>query len=618
MCGIVGVAASRGAAAGEAAVEAMRDRMCHRGPDDAGAWRSPDGRAALAHRRLSILDLSPAGRQPMLRGDLALTFNGEVYNYRELRDELAAAGERFATATDTEVVLAAYRRWGEGCVARLEGMFALALYDAGARRLLLARDRAGEKPLFYRHEGGRLAFASELKALLADPAFPRRLDRGALEFYLAYGYVPGERCILEGAAKLPPAHAATYDLERDALRVWRYWELPPPFAGGRADATALAEELEALLGASVRRQLVADVPVGVLLSGGLDSSLVTALAARASARPVKTFTVTFPGHGAFDEAPFARLVAEHHGTEHTELPVEPATVELLPELARQYDEPLADSSMVPTALVSRLVRRHCTVALGGDGGDELFGGYPHYNWIIRQQAVRRVTPRPVRSLVGAAAGALPVGVRGRNHLVAFASDARASVAAVNLYFDAPTRRALVGGEAAGLPAPEGWKRGLCDHGRTPLQMATAADFLGYLPDDILVKVDRASMLTSLEVRAPFLDRRVMELAFGRLPDALRATARERKVLPRMLGAKLLPPALDLRRKQGLSIPLSAWFRGSWGAYMESVLLDGEQRLFGHGAVRALVAAQRGGLNNTHRLFALTLFELWRREYGIEA
>ena len=211
-----------------------------------------------------------------------------------------------------------------------------------------------------------------------------------------------------------------------------------------------------------------------------------------------------------------------------------------------------------------------------------------------------------------------MGARGRNHLVAFAGDARGSVAAVNLYFDAPTRRALAGGEAAGLPSPEGWKRGLCDHGRTPLQMATAADFLGYLPDDILVKVDRASMLTSLEVRAPFLDRRVMELAFGRLPDALRATARERKVLPRMLGAKLLPPALDLRRKQGLSIPLSAWFRGSWGAYMESVLLDAEQRLFDHAAVRALVAAQRSGLNNTHRLFALTLFELWRREYGIEA
>jgi asparagine synthase (glutamine-hydrolysing) len=620
MCGIVGVASADGVAPDAAALDAMRDRMRHRGPDDAGSWRSADACVALAHRRLSILDLSPAGHQPMLRdgGRLALTFNGEVYNFRELRDELAGAGERFATGTDTEVVLAAYRRWGEGCVARLEGMFALALYDADARRLLLARDRAGEKPLFYRHAGGRLAFASELKALLADPAFPRELDRGALEFYLAYGYVPGERCILRGAAKLPAGCAAVYDLERDALRVWRYWELPAPYRGPRGDAGALAGELEALLEASVRRQLVADVPVGILLSGGLDSSVVTALAARVSERPVKTFTVTFPGHGAYDEAPFARQVAEHHGTEHTELPMEPATVELLPELARQYDEPMADSSMVPTYLVSRLVRRHCTVALGGDGGDELFGGYPHYNWILRQQAVRRVAPRPLRSLVGAAAGALPVGVRGRNHLLAFAADTRASVAAVNLYFDAATRRALVPDGANGLPSPEGWKRALCDHGRTPLQMATAADFLGYLTDDILVKVDRASMLTSLEVRAPLLDRRVVEFAFGRLDDSLRATAQARKVILRRLGRRLLPPALDLTRKQGLSVPLSAWFKGRWGSYMESVLLDPAQTLFDQGVVRTLVAGQRRGLNNTHRLYALTLFELWRREYGVAA
>jgi asparagine synthase (glutamine-hydrolysing) len=619
MCGIVGVA-SRATASDGRALEAMRDRVRHRGPDDAGTWLSADACVGLAHRRLSILDLSPAGHQPMLReeGRLALTFNGEVYNYRELRDELVALGERFATGTDTEVVLAAYRQWGEGCVARLEGMFALALWDAERRRLFLARDRAGEKPLFYRHAGGRLAFASELKALMADPAFPRELDRGALEFYLAYGYVPGERCILAGAAKLPPASAAVYDLERDTLRVWRYWELPAPYLGPRQDPAELVDELEGLLEASVRRQLVADVPVGILLSGGLDSSVVTALAARVSDRPVKTFTVTFPGHGVYDEAPFARQVAAHHGTEHTELPVEPATVELLPELARQYDEPLADSSMVPTYLVSRLVRRHCTVALGGDGGDELFGGYTHYNWIQRQQAVRRVTPRPVRSMVGAAAGALPVGVRGRNHLLAFAGDARASVAAVNLYFDAATRRALVAGGGAGLPSPEGWKRALCDHGRTPLQMATAADFLGYLPDDILVKVDRASMLTSLEVRAPLLDRRVVEFAFGRLDDSLRATSRERKVLLRSLGRKLLPASLDLTRKRGLSVPLSAWFKGSWGRYMESVLLDPGQKLFDQGVVRGLIGAQRNGLSNTHRIYALTLFELWRREYGVSA
>ena len=619
MCGIVGVAA-QGGGAGGALLERMRDRIVHRGPDDAGAWASADARVALAHRRLSIIDLSPAGHQPMhcACGELAITFNGEVYNFRALREELAASGEGFRTGTDTEVVLAAYRRWGTACVTRLEGMFAFAIHDARDRTVFLARDRAGEKPLFYRHAGGRLAFASELKALLADPSFPRELDREALEFYLAYGYVPGDRCILRGVRKLPPASAALYRVDDDALRVWRYWDLPAPYAGDDGDPGALAEELEGLLAASVRRQLVADVPVGILLSGGMDSSLVTAMAARVSEGTVRTYTVSFPGHGVYDEAPYARLVADHFGTEHLELPVEPATVELLPALARQYDEPIADSSMIPTYLVSRLVRQHCTVALGGDGGDELFGGYTHYNWIQRQEQLRRLVPGPGRAAVGALARALPVGVRGRNHLLAFARDVRSSVAAVNLYFDAAGRRALVRDGAAGLPSPEAYKAALCDHGRTPLQMATAADFLAYLPDDILVKVDRASMLTSLEMRAPLLDRAIIEFAFGRVPDRLRATAGERKVLLRVLGKKLLPAALDMTRKRGLSIPLSAWFKGEWGRYMEEVLLAPEQRLFDHGVVRSLIATQRRGLSNTHRLFALTVFELWRREYAIQA
>jgi asparagine synthase (glutamine-hydrolysing) len=620
MCGIAGVAARGGVPAPEV-LDAMRDALAHRGPDGRGTWRSADGTVALMHRRLSILDLSPAGAQPMADGaGHVLTFNGEIYNFQALRDELRAGGGAFHTGTDTEVVLAAYRAWGERFLERMQGMFALALWDPARRRLLLARDRAGEKPLFVHHAGGRLAFASELKALLADPAFRPELDPEALDAYLAFGYAPGEACLLRGVRKLLPGHALVYDVDGDAVRAWRYWDLPEPVSlDAPADEEALADELDALLADAVRRQLVADVPVGVLLSGGLDSSLVTAMAARASSRPVRTFTVSFPGHGAHDEAPYARAVAAHFGTEHHELVAEPASVDLLPVLARQFDDPIADSSMVPTYLVSRLIRRHATVALGGDGGDELFGGYGYYTWFLRQERIRRVVPRPVRALVGAAGGRLPAGVRGRNQLIGLAASAESSVGHVNLYFDAGTRRALLRhlpGAHGGGPSAEERKAWLARPARTPLQAATAADFRSFMVDDILVKVDRASMLASLEVRAPFLDPRVVEFAFGRVPDRLRATASERKVLLRRLGARLLPPALDLRRKQGFSLPLQAWMRGEWGGYLRGVLADAPPRLFDRGTVDALFAGQEKGRANAQRLFALAMVELWRREHAV--
>lgn len=620
MCGIVG-GAQAGVGLDPRVLEGMRDLLVHRGPDDAGAWCPPGAGVGLGHRRLSIIDLSPGGHQPMedASGGLQLVFNGEIYNFRALRDELAAGGQAFRTASDTEVVLAAYRRWGTECVRRLEGMFALALFDRKAGTLFLARDRAGEKPLFYHHAGGRLLFASELKALMAVPGFPREVDPEALDCYLAYGFVPRERCILRGVRKLPAGHAATYHLDGDRLESWAYWRLPEPFSGPEPDERALLDELEALLTDSVARQLVADVPVAVLLSGGLDSSLVTAAAARASSVPVKTFNVAFPGHGRLDESAYARTVARHFGTDHTELPLELATAGLLPRLARQYDEPLADPSIVPTYLVCKLVRGHATVALGGDGGDELFGGYQHYGLIQRQEQLRRLLPGPLRRGVGAAARALPVGTRGRNHLMALGGDVRTSVAHVNLYFDAGTRRRLLAPLYARTgvpPAAERVKAALCAYGRTPLQQATAADFLSYLPDDILAKVDRASMLSSLEVRAPFLDPRIVEFAFGRVPDRLRASGGERKVLLRRLGGRLLPPELDLARKQGFSIPLAQWFRGEWAGMLNDVLSGLDPRAFDPAVVQGLLAGQRRGLSNANRLFSLTMFELWRREYGV--
>ena len=622
MCGIVGISQAGGATLLEQ-LPAMRDTMHHRGPDDSGiSWHS-NQTLGLAQRRLAIVDLSQAGHQPLVdrRNELSIVFNGEIYNYQELKTRLRAMGHEFRTATDTEVILEAYRAWGDECLKELNGMFAFCIFDSRQQRLFLARDRAGEKPLFYRFADGKFVFASELKALLALPGLPRRLNLESLEFYLAYGYVPGEMCILQGIQKLPQGHAMTYDLIENRLKVWRYWQLPTVAADSRADDEGLVDELEQLLEDSVRRQLMADVPVGVLLSGGLDSSLVTAMAARVSSKPVKTFTVSFPGHGAFDEAPFARQVARHFATEHIELVGEAQSVDLLPLLAGQFDEPIADSSMVPTYLVSKLIREHATVALGGDGGDELFGGYLQHSWIQQLEQQRQFIPAFIRDrLRPSLSRLLPRGLHGRNYILGLMQDLPGSIAQFNLYFDEPIRRNLLqplnGQSALHAAAPERYKMELAARFNSTLLKSTGVDFMTYLADDILVKVDRSSMLASLEIRAPWLDYRLTEFAFGRVPDRLKATTRERKILTRMLGGRLLPAGMDLRRKQGFSLPLAEWFKGGWGTFIAEVLREADPNLFSQMAIQTLLADQRRGLNNTHRLFSLTMFELWRRHYSI--
>ncbi|MBC8089226.1 MAG: asparagine synthase (glutamine-hydrolyzing) [Phycisphaerae bacterium] len=620
MCGIVGVI-STAPFNTRPPLAAMRDAMQHRGPDDAGEWWSVDGRVGLAHRRLSILDLSPLGHQPMLSDDagLSIVFNGEIYNFAEIRTELESKGYTFRSHSDTEVILAAYRAWGDACIARLRGMFALALYDVQQQRVLLARDRAGEKPFFYAHTNGQLRFASELKALFADPSVPRTLDAAALDSYLAFGYVPGGQCLVAGVRKLPAGTLAVFDIARNTLTSQTYWKLPSPPADMRADEHELVDRLEQLLEASVREQLVADVPVGVLLSGGVDSSLVVAMAARVSSRPVRTFTITFPGHGVYDEGPYAQIVAKHFGTEHVELVAEPASIDLLPALVHQYDEPIADSSMLPTFLVSRLIRPHCTVALGGDGGDELFGGYHLYQVVLAQQALRRRIPGILRRPLSAAAHRLPVGFRGRTYAQAISLDPLEAVAQTGLYFDRVTRARIspLLAHAGVTASAEALRSRVAASVNGTLQQLTRADFASYMCDDILVKVDRASMLASLEVRAPFLDQRIIEFAFGSIPANLRTSLQERKILPRRLAKRVLPAELDINRKRGFSIPLADWFRGEWGTYIESVLMSAPPALLNRAVVAELFAGQRRGLNNGQRLFALAMLELWRREYDIE-
>ena len=555
-------------------------------------------------------------------GELHIVFNGEIYNFGELKRELALLGHVFRSESDTEVILAAYRHWGADCLTRLNGMFVFALYDSRSRQVLLVRDRAGEKPLYYRQLGGELRFASELKGLMADPALPRRIDAEALDCFLTMGFVPGERCILQDFRKLPPAHALLFSAATGQSRVFRYWQLPEAPAAGPVDAqrqTELLDELESLLEDSVRRQLVADVPIGVLLSGGVDSSLVTAMAVRAAPK-VKTFTMRFPGHGRFDETEHARLIASHFGTDHTELDAAQAGVELLPMLARQFDEPVADSSMIPTYLVSQMTRRHCTVALGGDGGDELFGGYTHYSRLLRLRGMLGGIPRPLRGLVAVAARTLlPVGVRGRNWLLALGTNLGSDLPWIATHFDSSGRRQLMRPERLWSVCAEQIRRGALPQTADLLQRATRSDFENYMAEDILAKVDRTSMLNSLEVRAPLLDYRLVEFAFGKVPPELKATRTDHKILLKKLAARVLPSAFDRQRKHGFSVPLAAWLKeGQWREFFHDTLLGSQESLFSRAALRSLLEGQDRGRSNSERLFALVMLELWRQEYRVGA
>ncbi len=591
--------------------------MTHRGPDGFGDWWSEDGRIGLAHRRLAIVDLSALGHQPMHMVDrgLSIVFNGEIYNFIELRCDLEARGYNFKSHCDTEVILAAYAEWGNDCVDRFNGMFAFAIYDAHAKVIFLARDRAGEKPLFYRVADGAIYFGSELKALLANPDLPRRIDPEALDTYLMLGYVPGDRCILAGYQKLPAAHALSFDLRTGSCRVWRYWSLPAFDPLETIDESALVSELDSLLQDAVRRQLQADVPVGVLLSGGVDSSLVTAMAVRMSAE-VHTYSIGFPGHDRFDETNHARLVANHFGTQHTELMAEPAWADLIPLLARQFDEPVADSSMIPTFLLSRLVRQQCTVALGGDGGDELFGGYAYYSQILRMaQRASRVPAGPLKLLAAGSSRLLPVGFKGRGYLDALDTPWATGLPLPHILFDPETRRRLMRGHSP-WPTPAGAVyASRIPHDSDLLQRATRMDFDNFLAEDILVKVDRASMLNSLEVRAPLLDYRIIEFAFRSIPTRLKTSVTERKIIPKLLTERLLPPGFDRQRKQGFVIPLANWLEGGPFRELFRETLDSNACIFDRELVRSMMVGQSRGFKNEYRLFALVLFELWRNEYG---
>jgi asparagine synthase (glutamine-hydrolysing) len=597
-------------------VHRMCDVIRHRGPDDEGIHVAPG--IGLGMRRLSIIDLA-GGRQPIHNEarTIWVVFNGEIYNYRELRDELESHGHRFYTSSDTETIVHAYEQWGDDAFRRLRGMFGIAVWDAVNRTLLLARDRAGQKPVHYVERGGRLYFGSEIKSLIAAGAVEPRLDLAALDHYLAFLYTPRDASIFENVRKLPPGHFLKWQDGR--TEVHRYWQVPAEetFHGSEDDAV---EGLTRVLQDAVASHMVSDVPLGAFLSGGVDSSAVVGMMSRVSSRPVKTFSIGFDDP-EFDELEHARTVARHFGTDHHEFVVKPDGLSILDELIAHFDEPFADSSAIPTWYVSEIARKHVTVVLSGDGGDELFGGYDRYIPHPRVRKFDALGLPGLRAAAGVAWPLLPHGTRGKNFLRHVAKDS------IGRYLDSMTlfpsdERAALYSDGATAALRNATEQRLARHfhrfGALPHDSRMMRfDFETYLPEDVLVKVDRMSMAHSIESRVPLLDNEVIDFAAS-LPARFKIRDGRRKHVLKRALEPLLPAGILNRRKQGFGVPLGNWFRGGLTGLFSDVLDAPRTRQRGYFepafVSRLLREHLTGQRDHTSRLWQLLVFELWHRQY----
>src|SRR5215831_13542747 len=629
MCGIAGIISESGGLL-ETQLAPMIEAQAHRGPDAWGVWS--DDLCALGHRRLSIIDLSEAGRQPMANADggILITFNGEIYNFQQLRRELESLGHNFRTRTDTEAIIYAYERWGVDCLHRLRGMFAFGIWDRKRRRLFLARDRVGKKPLFYGQFGDRFLFASELQGILADGDVPREVNPRAIDAYLSYGYIPAPQTAFKGVYKLPPAHYLTLDLKPTGFEkhIERYWSLDyePKIRISEAEA---CEVLREKMSEAVRLRMISDVPLGAFLSGGIDSSIVVGLMAKVSGAKVKTFSIGF-NEAAYDETAHARRIAERWDTDHHEFIVEPDALSILPKLVRHYGEPYADSSAIPTFYVAQMTRRHVTVALNGDGGDESFAGYDRYlaNHLAERmqsvpgmataaRALGRVIPdsinpksrvRQARRFLAVASR--PMAERYPRWLKMFQDEAKP-----RLY--SPEFIGQLNGQG------DGWLKSLFgqspphDSQLDPVDAAMAVDVVSYLPYDLLVKVDITSMANSLEARSPFLDHEVMEFA-ARLPAGIKFRGGRLKHLLKLAFADLLPSENVNRRKMGFGVPVGQWFRGPLRELLQDALFSQpslERGYFLEPEVRRLVDEHlESAADHSFQLWNLLMLELWHREF----
>jgi asparagine synthase (glutamine-hydrolysing) len=615
MCGICGEVSFQHANQADARsnVEWMMERIQHRGPDDAGIWS--DSHATLGHRRLSIIDLSPSGRQPMVSkdGTRVIVYNGEIYNYKSLHQRFRNEID-FRYTNDTEVILQLYEKFGGQCLQYLRGMFAFAIWDTAAAQLFFARDRLGKKPFFYYLENDRFVFASEMHALLGKDRKKREIDENSLSHYLSLQYVPSPQTIYKGISKLPPGHCGIF--KDGNLQIQKYWDVKHAEAKW-TEQDALARFTE-LFRESVQYRLIADVPLGAFLSGGIDSSAVVAMMREASSEPVRTFTVRFE-EKQYDESPFAATVAERFGTQHHNLTVTPDLVQVLPELMRHYSEPYGDSSAIPFYYLSRITREHVKVALSGDGGDELFGGYPRYFF----NEPHKLFPARIRDAVQH----LPVNARYIWRIRRYLEEKGFDLPSIYLQkigvFNEQEKHSLFvpeftanGHYASTLQWFESVFRKFDD---VPFpEKLMAADMVTYLPDDLLVKADIASMACSLEVRAPFLDHELVEFA-ATLPSSLKFRNGTGKYLLKQYLRSKLPRSIVDRKKTGFGLPLREWFRGKLRSYVEDILLSRSalaHQYFRKGSVEKLIQAHASGwYDNSYKIYSLLALELWHREFS---
>jgi asparagine synthase (glutamine-hydrolysing) len=622
VCGICGeLTFDAGLAVRSETLVAMRDRLVHRGPDDQGSFVSVDRRVGLAFRRLRIIDLSPDANQPMANEDGAIqvVFNGEIYNFRDLRTRLIAGGHRFRSHADTEVLVHLYEDVGVDFVDEIDGMFAAAVWDSRTGRLVLARDRAGKKPLFYYQDAHRVVFGSEIKALFAHPDVPVEVDHSRFPSYFFFGYVPHPATFYHDIRQVEPGTVITLELGgRVSHR--RFWRIRFPDAGGAARVThrEARSRVRQLVTDAVSRRLESDVSLGAFLSAGIDSTIVVSLMSRLTGAPVRTFTIGFEGQPAFDETEAAAAVAAGVRAQHTEFRVRPSAVDLLDRLIWHHDGPFGDSSAIPTFLVSELTRPHVTVVLTGDGGDEVFAGYLRFRAALAAERL----PQFARPLVRAWLGAIAGGRHERQFLPRLRRFAR--------FVDRPLLDRLAHWNCVFSDDEMGWlepsttqapfdplenvRDDLVRFARaSPLSQMLAANFDSYLPDDLLVKTDRCTMANGIEARAPFLDTALVEYVAS-LPDELKLKGRTTKWILREAFADLIPPGINRRPKTGFGVPLDAWFRGELRDYVRDLLLApsaaSRRYVTAPGLSRLIDDHQAGRANHGHRLWALVCFERW--------
>jgi asparagine synthase (glutamine-hydrolysing) len=612
MCGVVGV--FNKTIVDKGIFKSQLNSINHRGPDDDGIWFNHTSTLALGSKRLAIQDISLNGHMPMISNDgkYVLVFNGEIYNYLELKQKLIFVGYCFKSTSDTEVVLYSFMHWGLKFLEYLNGMFAVAIYNNENGELLIARDRSGEKPLYYwKHENG-FEFGSELKALLINPSLKRILNPDAFYQYLQNGYCSREVSFIKGVNKLTAAHYLIYDTKNQILKIERYWELPKPNINLKSK-DELLERLDVLLNDSVKKQLIADVPIGVLLSGGVDSSLITAYAAENCGHKIKTFHVSFDGNGGYNEKQYADIISKRFDTEHLELNGNEINYDIIDELINYFDEPIADSSILPTYLVSKLTKEHVTVALGGDGGDELFGGYPHYSKFLNTHKL--FIPGRIREVIAKFAANLPVGMKGRNYLMTMKGDVYNRFLYNKLYDELVIKKVL-----SNQYFHENYDKGRSfkkiENTGDILYDLTKYDFENNFVDDILTKVDRCSMGTSLEIRAPFLDKNIIEFAFGEIPSALKVVDNNLKTIPKELLKRKLNLEFDVNRKQGFSIPLHNWMKTKWRFEIISDIESLPDNLINKSYVMYLVEGLDKGYTNSSKIFSLIILAKWMKKYKI--